>query len=367
MNCSLSHIAIIVPDLQAAEGYYQSIFGMELIGREAELADGLWYTLPFDKGWDDVEAAGIELGMLALRKGQFVLALFRGDETPGQVFVIGLQMSVEEIARVRAGLPKEVKVNEGSPDRLEFRDPYQITWQISAPGNEFRTSGDWANRWLGLETRGRNHTVRQYPSGGTMSISNVPLNAIGWVSIATGITGLLGFVFIMLFFTVGQPFGTLNDICIGLTALLSVVLVWMFYPGHHAQFPLLSKVALVIAIFGGVLVMVGAALAISGARGWFLSGLYMAAGNAMIGLWLLALSYSALRGGLWPHSLVIFGLVTGVILALGLVTIPGIFRGIDTQEYELTLLNYIWWTSSLGYLALYPAWCILLGRTLILK
>jgi hypothetical protein len=200
-----------------------------------------------------------------------------------------------------------------------------------------------------------------------MTASNFSSITISWVAIATGIVGLLGLAFIILFFTVGQPFGTLNDICIGLTALLSVVLVWMLYPGHHAQFPLLSKVALVIAMFGALLVMVGSALAISGVKGWFLSGLYMAAGNAMIGLWLLALSYSALRGGLYPHSLVVFGLISGVILALGLVTIPGIFRGIDTQEYELSIFNYIWWVSSLGYLALYPTWCILLGRTLLLK
>jgi len=87
----------------------------------------------------------------------------------------------------------------------------------------------------------------------------------------------------------------------------------------------------------------------------------------MIGLWLLGLSYSALRENSLPHGLVIFGLISGVILAFGLVTIPGIFRGIDTQEYELTMFNYIWWVSSLGYLALYPTWCILLGRILLLK
>lgn len=67
----IRHIALVVPDLRAAEGYYQWVFDMELIGREAELDDGLWYTLPFDKGWDDAEAAGVALGMLALRKGDF--------------------------------------------------------------------------------------------------------------------------------------------------------------------------------------------------------------------------------------------------------------------------------------------------------
>ena len=188
---------------------------------------------------------------------------------------------------------------------------------------------------------------------------------IGWVAIATGVAGLLALAFIILFFTVGQPFGTLNDICIALAAILSVVLVWMLYPQYHAQSPLLSKVTLVIAMFGALLVVVGSAFAISGVKGWFLSGLYMAAGNAMIGLWLLGLNYSALRENSLPHNLVIFGLISGVILALGLVTIPGIFRGIDTQEYELTLFNYVWWTSSMGYLAIYPAWCIWLGRVIL--
>jgi hypothetical protein len=200
-----------------------------------------------------------------------------------------------------------------------------------------------------------------------MTTSLVDSSMVGWVAIATGIIGFLAFIFIILLFTVGQPFGTLNDICIGLTAISSVVLVWVLYPAHHAQSPLLSQVVLVIAMIGALLVMVGSVLALTGVRGWFLSGLYMAAGNALIGLWLLGLNYSALRGSPFPQSLVIFGLISGVILALGLVTIPGIFRGIDTQEYELTLVNSIWWISSLGYLALYPIWCILLGRIFLAK
>src|SRR4030042_238009 len=92
---------------------------------------------------------------------------------------------------------------------------------------------------------------------------------IGWIAIATGIVGLLGLIFIILFFTVGQPFGTLNDICIGLMAILSVVFVWMIYPWHRAQSPLLSQVALVIAMIGALLVMIGSVLAISGIKGWF--------------------------------------------------------------------------------------------------
>ena len=150
MNSSIRHIALFVPDLRTAERYYQSIFDMELIGREAELADGLWYTLPFDKGWDEAEAAGIKLDMVGLRKGEFALAFFRGDAPPGQVNVIGIRMSIEEIARVRARLPGDTQVLVDEPDYLEFRDPYQITWQIMFPGSKFSTSGIFANRWLKL-------------------------------------------------------------------------------------------------------------------------------------------------------------------------------------------------------------------------
>lgn len=150
MSSSLRHIALFVPDLQIAEEYYQSLLGMEYIGREAQLEDGLWYTLPFDKGWDEVRTGGIELGMVALRKGKIVLALFAGDAPQGQVFAIGLSLSPEEIAGIRFRLPADVEVDIDESDHLEFRDIHQILWQISVPGNEFRTAGDFADRWLDL-------------------------------------------------------------------------------------------------------------------------------------------------------------------------------------------------------------------------
>jgi catechol 2,3-dioxygenase-like lactoylglutathione lyase family enzyme len=150
VTVSLQHIALFVPDLQAAEAYYQALFGMELIGREAERADGLWYTLPFDKGWAEAGAAGIELGLTALRKGDFVLALFAGAAPPGQVVAIGLAIPPEEIAAIRARLPADTQAAMDEPSVLEFRDRYEITWQIAAPSSAFRTSGELAGRWLEL-------------------------------------------------------------------------------------------------------------------------------------------------------------------------------------------------------------------------
>lgn len=190
---------------------------------------------------------------------------------------------------------------------------------------------------------------------------------IGWAAIATGIAGLLALVFIILLFTVGQPFGTLNDICIGIAAILSGVLAWMLFPQVHRQLPLLSQVALVVALAGALIVTIGSVLVIFGIKGWYLAGLYMAVGNALIGLWLLGLNVSARQGDFWSNGLVISGMVIGVIMLLGLAAIPGIFRGIDAWESAPWYINYVGWAGALGWLVLYPAWCIWLGRTLLLE
>lgn len=123
---SLRHIALFGPDLRAAEADYRLLFEMRLIGREARLDDGLWHTLPFNKGWDEAEAAAIALGILALRKGDFVPALFQGDAPPGQVFANGLNLLEDEMARARARLPADAAVLEARSDGLTFRDRYQI-------------------------------------------------------------------------------------------------------------------------------------------------------------------------------------------------------------------------------------------------
>ncbi len=149
MTNRVSHIALYVPDLRAAEAYYQTLFAMELIGREAEQEDGLWYTLPFDKTWDDAESAGVDLGMVGLQHNGWVLALFRGDAAPGQVFVIGLYLPAEEIQAVRNRLPADTVIELDEADRLEFVDHYGITWQL-ATGGDFQTAGVFADRWLKL-------------------------------------------------------------------------------------------------------------------------------------------------------------------------------------------------------------------------
>lgn len=189
---------------------------------------------------------------------------------------------------------------------------------------------------------------------------------VGWFLVATGISGLLGLVFIILFFTVGQPFGTLNDISIGLTAVFSAILVWSLHPiVQLRQSSILSQTLLLFALVGVFLVLIGSYRAISEISGWYLSGLYMAGGNALMGIWLLYINIIAYQNAVWQPVLAILGIVSGGVLLLGLAGIPGIFRGTDLKTYDITMINVMWWTSALGWLALYPIWCLLLGLTLL--
>lgn len=82
---------------------------------------------------------------------------------------------------------------------------------------------------------------------------------IGWMAITTGIVGLLALALLILFFTVGGPFGTLNDVCNGLTGILSGVVAWMLHTKFHARLPFLSY-ALILPLAGALAVALAQSL-----------------------------------------------------------------------------------------------------------
>lgn len=73
----------------------------------------------------------------------------------------------------------------------------------------------------------------------------------------------------------------------------------------------------------------------------------------MIGLWLAALCYSMQGGDALPHNLVIFGLIVGAFMAVGLIGIPGIFAGIDSMQ-SMPWYLYFAFLGYLGTYILYP-------------
>ncbi len=145
----ISHISLMVANLEAAESFYSELFGMTLIGRESLQDDGQWYTLPFDKTWQDAHNTGVILNMVALRKDKLVLALFQGKVIAVEPRYIGLSVDKDEINAIRSRLSSEIVLLNDQEDRLEIMDPYQIIWQI-AVDPVFQTAGEFAGRWINL-------------------------------------------------------------------------------------------------------------------------------------------------------------------------------------------------------------------------
>jgi hypothetical protein len=94
---------------------------------------------------------------------------------------------------------------------------------------------------------------------------------------------LIGAVSLILFFTVGDYFGTFSDLCIASETILSALLAWMFYPAHRALSPRLSPFMLAAALVGSIVAFSGSAFVIFDVTGWFLAGLMNHFGYALLG------------------------------------------------------------------------------------
>jgi hypothetical protein len=199
-----------------------------------------------------------------------------------------------------------------------------------------------------------------------MAVSTFPSRPIGWLAIAIGALTILGIVTLSLFFVVGGAFGLLNDVCNGVEATLSAVLASALYPLYRAQSARLSGFTLFAAWVGALIAVVGSALIIFGFTGWYLSGLYTMFGYALFGVWLFGLNYAMLQSFLGPRRLAQLGLLTAVCMAIGFLAGLGMLGGLDDADTAPWFVN-LGLLGSLGWMFLYPCWCLWLGRLLVAK
>ena len=185
-----------------------------------------------------------------------------------------------------------------------------------------------------------------------MVSSNASNSTIAALALAVAVVTLLGVILLILMYAFSNArLGMLNDISIIIAAWLSAALAWSLHSQHAARNPQLATPALILAIIGAVIVTIGSVLVISGRTGFMLAGLYMAVGNALIGLWLISLN----QGNPWAHGLAVFGVIAGAVMALGLATIPGIIAGTDSFK-DSSWLTWVGQMGFLGWAILYPIW-----------
>ena len=198
-----------------------------------------------------------------------------------------------------------------------------------------------------------------------MTTSTFSPSVVGWTAIATGGAVIVAVITLVLMYTVNGPFfGRVNDVFNSIVGISSVVLAWTLYAEFHARSPLISQITLALAVVGMIFTIIGSVLIIFGYTDFVLAGWYTGVGNALIGLWLAAFCYSMLSSDAFPHSLVVFGIVVGAFMVMGLLGIPGILTRVDTMESLPWYLGAAY-MGFLGTYVLYPIWAIWFGRILI--
>jgi len=195
---------------------------------------------------------------------------------------------------------------------------------------------------------------------------NFSTTTIGWTAIASGISAILAIVFLGMMATVNIFFGTLNDILNSVLAILMAALAWMLYSQFHAEAPLMSQVTLVLAVLGAILAVVGSVLVIFRFTGFVLAGWYTGFGYALLGLWLATFCYSILGSGVYPNKWIVFGIIVGIAMTTGILSVSGILSRIDSMKALPWYLSVAYF-AFLGIYILYPIWAICFGRVLLSK
>jgi len=185
----------------------------------------------------------------------------------------------------------------------------------------------------------------------------------GQFLLSIGITSILALIFLIIFFA-GYfndieslyIFGSINDTLGSLEAVLSAVLATILIFSLSKRWIWLNLIGAILSWIGAFIVTLDSLMAgdiiskntasILGIKYGFPPLLTMHDlhyGFGLIGVWLIILNLQAIQSKSWPVHLIGLGFATGIFMAIGLIGSP----------------------AALGFVFLYPIWCILLGRRIL--
>jgi hypothetical protein len=179
------------------------------------------------------------------------------------------------------------------------------------------------------------------------------LGYAGWCAYVSATATILTFVSAVLFFSLGQPFGTLNDVASVFQLIfmlpLALILYLIFRP--HNQW--LSFLAATLGMSGMLVVGTVQSLLVAGVITYQQTVPFVPFGSA-IGGWLILSGYLSLTSQLFPRTLAWAGLLAGVGY---IVTVAGFTLG----GYQ----NPVFYAGGLLMLISYSTWAFWLGRVFV--
>jgi hypothetical protein len=176
----------------------------------------------------------------------------------------------------------------------------------------------------------------------------------GWSAIVSAMATVVGFVTLIIFFSVGQPWGTINDVAsvILAFALLPVLLALYYLQRQNAP-----VITLGVLVIGGLALLVAAVfqlLLIFGVIKFQQTAVVVSTAFGLFGASLVVYSALARAQGSLPNTLALLGIIAGVGYVL--VVVGFILGG---QEHPLAAIG------GLTAVIIYPIFAIWFGRILL--
>jgi hypothetical protein len=175
----------------------------------------------------------------------------------------------------------------------------------------------------------------------------------GWCAYVSATATIVTFVSAILFFTLGQPFGTLNDIASVFQLIFMLPLALILYRLLGSYSRSLSFLAAVLGVCGILVAGAVQSLLVAGVITYQQTVPFFSFGSA-IGGWLMLSSYLSLSSHLLPRRLAWAGVLAGVGYVL---TVAGFLLG----GYQ----NPVFYAGGLLTVISYSTWAFWLGRVFL--
>jgi len=211
----------------------------------------------------------------------------------------------------------------------------------------------------------------QYSEIGDDKISAQLFPISGWSALLNGVLAIIGVVFLVLFFVIGQPFGTMNDLTSLPWVLSFLPVLWFFYRLGANEHKFISLIALGVGVFGLLGVFALQLLLVLKVITIWQQTYYITSAFGAIGLWMVIASGMGRAESFVSPALAGFGIALGAgwILATLCVWIGG-FPPADgaSSMSDMSQFNIITIIGiSLIFLGYFvqPIWAIWLGRYIL--
>lgn len=177
----------------------------------------------------------------------------------------------------------------------------------------------------------------------------------GWSAIVSAIATVIGFVTLVLFFSRGQPWGTINDVSSVILAFVLLPVLLALYTLHRQNAPAIALAVLVIGVLALLVAAAFQLLLIFNVIEFMQTAIIVPTAFGLFGAALVVYSTLARAHGSLPNALAWLGIVAGVSYML---VIVGFILG--GQEHPLAAMG------GLTAVTIYPIFAVWFGRMLLL-